>query len=316
MGTQNIREAMQAELSKEEIPEVTHKTETTEVKTEGEPNSDTPASSSAGSDEPDEESYEDRAEYKKALKEWTKKQAESELREEHKRVTSGYHADLMKSRAKARELNQRLQEIQANQAPMQKPIKPDVSKYSDPEQYANDVVKYDRLEREQEARTKAESEERQQMESSEIDDIWAHNSSKCGIDDIDQIVEHVQKTNLLAPLSTKVREDLVLSAAGQHMLKFLAMNPHIVDEIADSQNPRVEMKKLETMMIASIAKSQSVALAPKVTEPIKEAHPVQKHAPVTAPKTVVSQTNSGTKQLAGASSMESFMQARKALKRR
>ena len=175
MGTQNIREAMQAELSKEEIPEVTHKTETTEVKTEGEPNSDTPASSSAGSDEPDEESYEDRAEYKKALKEWTKKQAESELREEHKRVTSGYHADLMKSRAKARELNQRLQEIQANQAPMQKPIKPDVSKYSDPEQYANDVVKYDRLEREQEARTKAESEERQQMESSEIDDIWAHN---------------------------------------------------------------------------------------------------------------------------------------------
>ena len=321
MGTQGIREAMAAEQTVVETPVVETANTTTDIPATdaSEPNSDTPASSS-DSDEPDEASYEDRADYKKALKEWTKKQTEAELREQHKKEVDGFYADLRKQRAQKRELKEQLQAIQAKiQVPQTANLKPDINQYSDPETYANDMVQYDRLTRQIESQQTTAREQEQRNEAEELDAVWDHNVKVSGLTDIPQVVEHVQRTGLLNSLPTAVRHDLVLSAIGPHMLRFLASNPDTVEDIADSANPRLEMKQLENMLLTSLRQTQQApAPAPQASQPALQAQvrEIPKFVPPSTPKVATSHTGSGPKKLTNASNMDEYMRLRNASRKR
>ena len=307
MGTQGIREAMAESVDTQVVTDpIGISVVNTEPKNESEP-------VKADDAEPEEESFADKADYKKALKEWTKKQAESELREQHKKEVDGYYADLRKQRAQKRELKGQIQALQAKaQTQEPEPRKPDIGQYSDPEKYANDMVEYDRKARMLESQRTMASEESKREEMNEIDSVWDHNVKASGITDIDQVVEHVAKTGMLNSLPVSVRQDMVTSVMGPHILRFLASNPELVDDIADSPNPRLEMKQLENMLVNSLRKVQSIAPAQQSQQLKPETISQTKYTPPTASKVATSSTGGTTKKLTNASSMEEYIRLRNA----
>ena len=295
-----------------ETPEVKVAESTKVEETVGEP-VEPVATETTDDAEPDEDSYEDRADYKKALKEWTKKQTEKELREAHKKEVDGYYADLRKQRQQKRELKEQLMTLQSQipQPKIQDIPKPDINQYDDPERYANDMVQYDRAVRKLEAHNAQQVQSNQRSEAETLDTIWKQNVAESGLMDIDQVVVHVEKTGLLNDFTPDARKAIVMSPAGPHVLKFLAMNPDIAEEISESPRPLAELKQLESMLIKSIySKPVQASAPPQVSQPapiVKTEPP--KFVPPSIPKSGSSHTGA-PKKLTNASNMEEYMRMR------
>ena len=318
MATQDIRTAMQSLSSEVETPSVstpqeTPKADNVESTAQAESNADPQEEA-----EPDEESFGDHAEYKTALKEWTRKQTEKDLRAEHKKQIDGYYSDLRKAREQKRKLNETVSELQARLKPNEPIQKPDVNQYSDPEKYATDMVAYDRATRQAESQKVNDLRQRESAEIHQVETIWENNEKESGVKDVEGVLDHVKKTGMLDSFSMEDRKSLFVSPVGANMLEFLAMNPEITEAIADSEHPTMELKALERDLMRAIYKqnggiapAQSVAtmVAPKPA-PVKPSL-----VPPSTPKGGSSATGSG-RSLQNASSMEEYMRTRNSQNKR
>ena len=273
--------------------------------------------------EPSEDSYEDPAEYRKALRAYEKEQAKKELEAEYAKKSEGLYHDLRKQRQAKRELQAQLAKAVEEQARYRQPIapeKPDITKFTDPETYANAMVAYDRAVRATEQYTERTKADTQRIDQESEHAEWGYKVQASGIN-IDAVMQKIVNEGIGQHIVPQAVKAIRSSAVGPHIFEFLGNHPEVADEIEDMA-PHLQVaaiKSLETRVIhGSLARQASPTNqrpaqqvqstpAPRVEKEVPAARPAV--APPTSVRAATSAT-SGPKPLTSASSMDEFMRLR------
>lgn len=186
--------------------------------------------------EPDETSFDDPSAYRKAVREYDKKQVAKQIKEEHDKVIDGLYKDLRKQRAGKRELRSELDQIKQQITSFTKPSQLEEPKWDgNVDSYAQKVAAY-QIAKEREAGEIKQREQRDIESNNKIiafDQEQKRNNAKKDLPDLDKVIERVREEKIGDGIVDKAIRQINSSEMTWHIYHFLGSNPDVTDKIED-----------------------------------------------------------------------------------
>lgn len=264
--------------------------------------------------EPDESEYADPAEYRKALKEFGRKEAEKQLRTDYDRKINGLANDLRKQRAAKREMRMAMEEMESRiTSNLNKPVtmeEPRPELFNSPQEYAKAYGAWNEMA--QKASQPNVDPVAKDLESA-LPTWQTRLSSQLQYDpDLKRAVEITQREGVGQHIRPQAATEIMKSHYGTEIYKYLAYNPEMTEEIEDLNADKqvqairaIEQYIIRNSMGIAQAKTQQIPQQNAPVAPVVVSKPI---AP--PPAKVASAPAIGAKPLTKAKDMNEFMRLR------
>ena len=217
--------------------------------------------------EPDENSFDNPSDYRKAVREYDRKLVAKQLKEEHEKVVDGLYKDLRRQRAGKRELKSELEQIKNQISGFAKTNIAEPKFTGDIDKYANEVASY-QIAKEKESAEKLRQERIQKEDNEKLvnfDQNAKRNAALKDLPDLDKVIERVKDERIGDGIADKAVSEINKSSMTWHIYHFLGSNPDVTDKIEDLSptDQVIAIKQLEAKL-----KENGYRVAPKVDKPI------------------------------------------------